>query len=177
MAAAKKTKAVEPQKKYELVEADSIEWMGRKLYRIRALVAIAALGVAAGDLGGYVESENNLSQVSGDAWVSGDARVYGNARVYGDAWVSGNAWVYGDARVYGNAQVYGPYPIAVRSDGYTFVLVPTKDDGHLHIIAGCQYRTPADYRVHAEGYTSDAKRGETLRILDFLEAQAAGEKW
>ena len=94
-------------KKYELVATDTINVGGRTLYRIRALVAIAALGVLAGDTGGYVESEANLSQVYGDAWVYGDAQVYGDARVYGDAQVSGDAWVYGDARVYGNAQVYG----------------------------------------------------------------------
>ncbi len=43
--------------------------------RIRALIAIAALGVAPGELGGYIESEGNLQQVSGNAWVYGNARV------------------------------------------------------------------------------------------------------
>ena len=37
-------------------------------------------GVEAGELGGFVEKEENLDQ-SGDAWVSGDARVSGNAQV------------------------------------------------------------------------------------------------
>ena len=49
------------------------------LRRIRALVAIAGV-VAPGELGGYVETESNLS-VSGDAWVSGNARVSGDAQV------------------------------------------------------------------------------------------------
>ena len=94
-------------KKYEFVKGDTkTATNGATLRRIRAVVAIAAFGVAAGDLGGYIEDEKNLSH-SGDAWVSGNAWVYGDARVSGDAWVSGNAWVYGDARVYGNAQVYG----------------------------------------------------------------------
>jgi len=84
----------------------------QKLRRIRALVAISALSVVPGELGGYIESEKNLDQ-AGDAGVSGNARVYGNARVsgyarvYGDARVSGDAWVYGDARVSGDAWVYG----------------------------------------------------------------------
>ena len=90
------------KKKYTLVKSDTVTTLdGRKLFRIKAAVAIAALGIAKGDLGGYIESEANLSQVSGNAWV------YGNAQVYGDAQVSGNAWVYGNARVYGDAQVYG----------------------------------------------------------------------
>ena len=94
------------QKKYELT-GDFIEHCcGRKLYRIRALVSFGV--VVAGQLGGFVESEQNLDQsLSGNAWVYGNAQVYGDAQVSGNAWVSGDALVYGDARVYGNAQVYG----------------------------------------------------------------------
>ena len=108
-------------KKYELT-AEFIEQWGKKLFRIKALISFGS--VEAGELGGYVEKEDNLAQdgdawVCDDAWVYGnarvcdDARVYGNARVcgnarvYGDAEVYGNAWVYGNARVYGDAEVYG----------------------------------------------------------------------
>ena len=66
-------------KKYELLTTDTKTHCGRTLYRIRALVAVG-LSVSAGELGGYIEKEGNLSLV-GDAWVSGDARVYGNACV------------------------------------------------------------------------------------------------
>ena len=102
-------------KKYELT-SESMNVFGKTLYRIKALVSFA--DVNAGDLGGFIEKEQNLSH-EGSAWVYGDAQVCGNAwvcgnaRVYGDAWVCGdarvcdNAWVYGDARVYGDAQVYG----------------------------------------------------------------------
>lgn len=38
-------------KKYEFVEGDTKVVAGRTLHRIRALVAIASMGVAAGDLG------------------------------------------------------------------------------------------------------------------------------
>ena len=101
-------------KKYEFVPGDEITIApGRTVKRIRALVAISVLGVTPGTLGGYIESEKNLAQVYGDAWVSGNAQVYGDAqvsgdaRVYGNARVSGNALVYGSARVYGSALVYG----------------------------------------------------------------------
>ena len=103
--------------KYTLVKTDTtLSRDGRTLFRLRARVNFGA--VVKGELGGYVESENNV-EVSGNAWVSGDTQVYGNARVSGDArvsgnarvsgdaQVSGNAWVYGDAQVYGNAQVSG----------------------------------------------------------------------
>ena len=42
-----------------------------KLHRIRALVDIPMYGVKAGDLGGYIEKEDNLSQYD-NCWVSGN---------------------------------------------------------------------------------------------------------
>ena len=111
-------------KKYELTNETKTLADGTVLHRIRALRDIPRFGVKAGELGGFVEGENNLSQdgdawvfcnanvygdaeVYGKAWVYGDAEVFGNAEVFGDAEVYGNAWVYGDAEVYGNAKVYG----------------------------------------------------------------------
>ena len=103
-------------KKFELTTEFITNAFGKKLFRIKALVEFG--DVKAGELGGYVEKEENVSQ-DGNAWVSGDARVYddalvyGNAKVYDDAWVHGNAKVFdnaevsGDAKVYGNARVYG----------------------------------------------------------------------
>ncbi|WP_418811407.1 hypothetical protein, partial [Paraprevotella xylaniphila] len=107
------------EKKFELTGNFVINAFGIKLFQIKCTKSFKYANK--GDLGGYVEKEDNLSQ-SGDAWVSGDARVSGNARVYGnaqvsgdarvsgnarvygDAWVSGDAWVYGDARVSGDAR-------------------------------------------------------------------------
>lgn len=85
-------------KKYELLKDDTKIMSGRTLYRIKALRDFG--NVEKGDMGGYIESENNLSHY-GNAWVRG------NAMVRGDAWVYDNASVYGDARVYGNAWVHG----------------------------------------------------------------------
>ena len=103
--------------KYKLGEKHPTE----NLYRVVALKDFG--NVKAGDIGGWVESEHNLSQ-EGDCWVCDDAyvcddaqvydnaRVYDNAEVYGsakvcdDAVVFGDAWVYEDAQVYDNARVY-----------------------------------------------------------------------
>ena len=68
-------------KKFELT-TDSIKRNGVTLYRIKSLIDFE--DVKAGDLGGYVEKEENLSQY-------GDALVRGNAEVSGDACVSGDA--------------------------------------------------------------------------------------
>ena len=96
-------------KKYELTGEVKVKF-GVTFKRIRALIDFG--NVKKGELGGFIEKEENLSHEN-NAWVYGDARVSGNAEVYGDAWVYGNAkvygdaWVYGNARVSGNAEVYG----------------------------------------------------------------------
>ncbi|MEE3696391.1 hypothetical protein V2H81_05990 [Glaesserella parasuis] len=72
------------QKKYELLKDDTVNHHGRTLYRIKALITFGL--VAAGELGGYIETEKNLDH-SGNAMVYGNARVCGNARVYGNALV------------------------------------------------------------------------------------------
>ena len=90
-------------RKFELT-TDFITVLGIKLFRIKALIEFG--NVEAGELGGYVEKEENLSQ-GDNAWVYDDARVYGNAEVYDNAKVYGNAKVCGYAEVYGNAEVCG----------------------------------------------------------------------
>ena len=91
-------------KKYELVNEDTIVLGDVTLFRVKALISFGA--VKKGDLGGYVENEDNLSH-SGYAWVSDGAVVYDNAKVTGDAWVIDNARIYGKAKVTGNARVFG----------------------------------------------------------------------
>ena len=101
-------------KKFELTNK-TITVAGRTLHRIKALRSFGF--VKAGELGGFVEKEENLSHdglcwVSGNAkvfenaWVFGDAKVYGNAKVFEDAWVSGDAKVFEDAWVCGDAEVF-----------------------------------------------------------------------
>lgn len=136
-------------KKYEMLQDDKIEVSGHILYRIRALKDFG--NVKAGDIGGYIEREENLSQegtcwIYDNAWVRGNAKVYdnakvfGNAKVYGSAWVGGNAWVCGDARVYGNAKISKANdilciaPIGSRNDVTTFF--KTKDGG-ICVKCGC----------------------------------------
>ena len=102
------TNLPETEMKYEILKDEYIEFDGRKLYRIKALKGFRS--VKKGSVGGYIESEQNLSQ-EGDAWVSGYAWVYGDARVYGDAWVYGDAQVSGDARVYGDARVLNRHSV------------------------------------------------------------------
>ena len=72
-------------KKYEFTgETKEIKLLFRTavLHRIRATVSFGFVKI--GDLGGWIEKEENLSH-EGKAWVCGDAKVWGDAKVCGDA--------------------------------------------------------------------------------------------
>lgn len=112
-------------KKFELVKSEKIKVGKVTLYRVKALKDFGLVKdgntqyyrVKEGDLGGYVQSENNLSH-DGDAWVSQDGAVYedafvtDNALVFGNALVSGTSQIKGAARVGGTTQVSGSAVIA-----------------------------------------------------------------
>jgi hypothetical protein len=154
-------------KKYELT-AETKRVGGVTLHRIRALVNIERYGVDIGDLGGWIEKEENLSNedsswVSGDAWVHGDARVSGdawvsgNARVSGDAQVSGNARVYGDAQVYGNA--WGKSPLYIQGTRFAAYMCAANK-----FAVGCQRYTFAGWHrfwrriAERNGFTGEEQR-------------------
>ena len=72
-------------KKYEFTgETKRVELWNRTatLHRIKATVEFGFVKV--GELGGWIEKEENLSH-EGKAWVCGDAKVCGNAKVWGNA--------------------------------------------------------------------------------------------
>ena len=90
-------------KKYELTN-ETIEYGIYTLHRIRALKDFGS--VKAGALGGWVESQYNLSQ-DGDCWIYNDAKVFDGARILDSASVCDAAKVYGHAMVRDNAIVFG----------------------------------------------------------------------
>ena len=112
-------------KKFEFTgETKTISLLFRTttLHRIRAVAEFGLVKI--GDLGGWIEKEENLShegkawvyddaevcdnaEVCGNAKVYGNGKIWGNAKVYGNAKVCGNAEICGNAEVYGNAKVYG----------------------------------------------------------------------
>ncbi len=163
-------------KKFELT-AESKIFAGKKLFRIKALISFG--NVEEGELGGFVEKEENLDQ-SGDAWVSdnawvyGDAWVSGNARVYGNAWVSDNARVSGDAWVSDNvdyATVHG-----FGSEYRTTTFFRTKA-GDIGVRCGCFYGTLEEFRAKVKethGETKTAK--EYLMVADLMEFRFSKEE-
>lgn len=109
-------------KKYELIE-NGIEHEGRTLYGIRALKDFA--DVCAGEVGGLIEREDNLSQ-EGDCWLYagmawGNARIYDDAKVH-DCQIADDAQVYGDALIVksfvrGNAKIFGGKVLCATVEG------------------------------------------------------------
>jgi len=89
--------------KYKLTD-EKISWNGRTLYRKQPLKDFG--NVKAGDLGGWVQNEINLSQ-EGDCWIYDNAKVFGRAVVQDSAIVKGSAVVSASAVVKDLAEVYG----------------------------------------------------------------------
>ena len=118
-------KTMETKKKYEL-NSETIEIDGTILHQIKALKDFS--DVKAGDLGGWIEKEQNLSQI-GDAWIGGNAKVYGNAvvcdnaKVFDDAAVCGNAMVYDNAEICGNAVVFSNSKVCDTAKVYGHAIV------------------------------------------------------
>ena len=121
-------------KKYEFTgETKEIRLLFRTatLHRIRATVAFGIVEV--GDLGGWIEKEENLSH-EGKAWVWGNAEVCGNAKVWGNAEVWGNAKVWGNAEVFSASHVLVIGAIGSRNDFTTFY---RDKDNEITVKCGC----------------------------------------
>lgn len=88
--------------KYTILTDVTTEYAHRTLYRIKALRDFG--NVKAGDIGGWVESYNNLSQ-EGNCWIYDDAKVYDKATVSDNAGIHSYAEIFGFAKVYQNASV------------------------------------------------------------------------
>ena len=113
--------------KYELIPSDK-----EGLYRIKALKDFN--DVKKGDIGGYVESEKNLSQYD-DCWIYDNAQVCDNAVVIGKAIVCGNARVYDNAQIYDNAVVMSKAKVCgnarVRNNAQVCDNVIVRDDARV----------------------------------------------
>ena len=186
-------------KKYELTN-ETIQIEGKKLYRIKALIDFG--DVKAGDLGGFIEKESNLSHL-GSAWIYDDAKVYGNAEVYGNAWiyddamvcgnavVCGNAWIYDDAEVCGNARVCDDAMVCgnamVCDDGdyacvkgfgteYRNTTFYKQKNGSVGVNCGCFTGTLEEFRNQVKKTRKGKIEKEYLMIADLIEYHFAEEE-
>ena len=113
------------EKKYSLTNESKVE-DGHIVYRIIAERDFCC--IKKGTLGGFVESEDNLSH-EGDCWIHknaivyDNAKIYDNAMVYDDAIICGNAKVYDDAEIHDNAKVYDSAMIYDNAKVFDNVLI------------------------------------------------------
>ena len=149
-------------KHYELID-ETINHKGRTLYRIRATRELPEQIVKAGDLGGFVESMDNLSDT---------------------AWVADEAMVYGDAQVFDNARVAEEKHIMIgtfcTTRQFNWTLQRTTDGHVLHI--GCMSGTLDDHQILCDSdtwiETTDPEiireaRPEYQYVIDLCRARVA----
>lgn len=135
-------------KKYEFTGETKVI-AGVTLKRIRALISFGF--IVKGEIGGFIESEKNLSHD-------------GNARVTGNAMVTGNA----DCMLIGR--------IGSRSDFTTFF---KNKDGGISVRCGCFYGTIEEFREKVEEtHGTDTKHAKVyqaaanLAEMQILEQEA-----
>ncbi|QIA76129.1 hypothetical protein [Rodentibacter caecimuris] len=150
------------QKKYELLKDDTKEYLGRTLYRIKALISFGA--VVAGELGGYTEAEKNLDQ-SGNAWVCGNARVFGNAWVYGNAWVSSCAIVSERKMIF--------WASNVGTENGTLTVFNGKDD--LIVTRGCFTGTVDEFLAKSAKVHDEKTKREYQLLIEVAKSRILGQ--
>lgn len=134
-------------KKFELTN-EVMELGGKTLYRIRALRAIGT-NVEAGDLGGWLEKDSNLSQ-------------------------EGNAWVCGNAEVCISSDILTIGPIGSRNGTTTFYR--TKDS-KIFVKCGCKNADIDTWLAMVKETHGDNKHAQAYRLAaEIARLQILGEK-
>lgn len=101
------------EKKYIFTGEEKQQLIGLRLVTLHRIKAVKNFGtVMKGDLGGWVEKEDNLSHdctawIHDDAIACDSARVCANAQVYDTAIVQDAAKVLGDSKVLNSAVISG----------------------------------------------------------------------
>ena len=127
--------------------------MGRKLFRIRAIRSFN--DVAVGDLGGYIEKEENLSH-DNDAWISGNARICGNAWIH-----SGTDYLCFQG-------------LGSQNRNTTFFKC---EDGHIHVSCGCFSGTIQEFENEVKKTHGDSKYAkEYLACIEVVKIHFKEEK-
>lgn len=146
-------------KKYELLASHAMAG-GSDLFQIRALRDFG--DVKKGDLGGYVECEDNLSH-EGDCWVGLRSMVYKGGRVVENAYICDGATVSDSSVVFGDFFAQGKIEISggLRFGGDMSMVLEVGIDEVLS--------------VEGVGYYYDDDRGERFAIDEDREQQVLDE--
>ncbi len=159
------------QKKYEFT-GETMDFFGRTLHRIRSLRAFSDINI--GDIGGWIEKEENLShnnnaQVFDDAQVFGKAQVFDDAQVGGDALVGGEAQVGGEARIFSNHHYWTSPRIGSRNDITTFY---RSKDRRIMVVCGCCHTDIEDFARRVK-----ETHGDNQHARDYERAIQMAKIW
>ncbi|HDL6126274.1 TPA: hypothetical protein RS761_002493 [Mannheimia haemolytica] len=162
------------QKKYELLQNDTINHNGRTLYRIKAITTFGT--VFAGTLGGYIEKESNLKHL-GNAWVYDNAKVYDSAEVYGNAKVYDSAEVWGSAKVRSFAVLSERKMIFwasnVGTENGTLTVYNGKDG--LLVTRGCFTGTVEEFLAKSDEVHDEKTKREYQLLIEVAKSRILGE--
>ena len=140
------------QKKYEFTGKIKTIF-GIEFKQIRAIISFGC--VVAGEIGGWIECEENLSQY-GDAWVSGNARVSGDAEVKKDD----------DYMVIGGAGRYNRFTTFFKCRDKT-----------IKVICGCFFGTIIEFRAKVkETHKGNKHEKVYLAMADMAELQIGNDE-
>ena len=156
--------------KHYMLTDETINHEGVTLHRIVATKPLEYARVAAGDRGGFVQSEYNLR---GDGWIADDAIVMeravvrDRAQVRGNALVKGNAWIANDARVLDHAVITGKTNIMDHAAAYGHCFVRNASVSGTAVIAGYASIDGVDVSIYGSAKVEDnAKIGGCVTIFD-----------
>ena len=121
-------------KKFRLTD-NKKEVRGITFYQIESLIDFG--DVQAGDKGGWIAKEENLSQC-GDAWVYGNANIHGEADIL---WISRVGSRLGTTTAFKNK------------------------DGGISIVCGCFYGTLAEFAEKVKETHNDNKFAKEYNLL------------
>lgn len=108
----------------------SIQKNGHTLGQIQALRDLD--NVKAGDLGGFIESDQNLRHEN-NCWVADQAMVFAGAMVWDNASIKNTAVVEGNVWVYDNAQVCGKAELVAYGKGEIWISGQTEISNQTRI--------------------------------------------
>lgn len=136
--------------KFKLTD-ETIITSGKVLYRIQALKSFGE--IKEGDLGGFIEKEENLS-ARGNCWIYDNACVYDHAYIANNAKVHDNAYVLDNARVYGNACITNNAVISsyAKVYDYAYIYGNVKIRGNAHVYGNANIYGDAHVYGNADIY-------------------------
>lgn len=168
--------------KYELTSETRILITGLNRHVLHRIKALEDFGrVKAGDLGGFIEKEDNLSQ-EGECWIYDEACVFGNARVQDNSEIKNTCVIYGEAVIKNHAIISGNCQISDKTviEGYPTIGGTVRIWGNVHIsdyacIKGniqIANDVVIENHSHIIGYGIDISNGTYIKEYSFIEGYA-----